>query len=218
MLTYKIHILRHGFTQANLEGRYIGSTDLPLCEEGRAQLLALRERCEYPRVDRVYTSPLARAKETAELLYPDRYTEVVDNLRELDFGEFEGRQIHDLEQDPAFREWIASPESARTPGGESGEELKQRAIQAIAYIFGKMMEMRISSVAVITHGGLIMNLLAAMGLPERKMVQWTALNGRGYTLLLTTQMWMRDQKFEVYSQIPYEPNEVEEPLFIDLED
>ena len=112
MLTYKIHILRHGFTQANLEGRYIGSTDLPLCEEGRAQLLALRERCEYPWVDRVYTSPLARAKETAELLYPDRYTEVVDNLRELDFGEFEGRQIHDLEQDPAFREWIASPESA----------------------------------------------------------------------------------------------------------
>ena len=80
------------------------------------------------------------------------------------------------------------------------------------------MEMRIPSVAVITHGGLIMNLLAAMGLPERKMVQWTALNGRGYTLLLTTQMWMRDQKFEVYSQIPYEPNEVEEPLFIDLED
>ena len=143
MLTYKIHILRHGFTQANLEGRYIGSTDLPLCEEGRAQLLALRERCEYPRVDRVYTSPLARAKETAELLYPDRYTEVVDNLRELDFGEFEGRQIHDLERDPAFREWIASPESARTPGGESGEELKQRAIQAIAYIFGQMMEMRI---------------------------------------------------------------------------
>ena len=83
MLTYKIHILRHGFTQANLEGRYIGSTDLPLCEEGRAQLLALRERCEYPWVDRVYTSPLARAKETAELLYTCGLVENIGQIYDL---------------------------------------------------------------------------------------------------------------------------------------
>ena len=68
MLTYKIHLLRHGLTRANLEGRYIGRTDLPLCPEGRAQLEKLRDTCEYPWAERVYTSPLLRARQTAELL------------------------------------------------------------------------------------------------------------------------------------------------------
>ena len=68
MLTYKIHLLRHGLTQANLDGRYIGRTDLPLCPEGRARLEKLRDACEYPWVERVYTSPLLRARQTAELL------------------------------------------------------------------------------------------------------------------------------------------------------
>ena len=54
-----------------------------------------------------------------------------------------------------------------------------------------------------TLGALIMNLLAAMGLPEREAVRWNAGPGEGYTLLLSAQMWMRDQKFEVSEQIPY---------------
>lgn len=49
-----------------------------------------------------------------------------------------------------------------------------------------------------------MNLLAAMGLPQREAVRWNVQPGRGYTILLTPQMWMRDHKFEVYAQIPYE--------------
>lgn len=141
MLTYKIHLIRHGLTQANLDGCYIGSrTDLPLCPQGRQQLEELRESWEYPFVDRVYTSPLLRAKETAEILFPDRLLETVDNLRELDFGEFEGRSAAELEKDPAFQKWISSPASACPPKGESGEQLQKRAVQAVAYIFGQMME------------------------------------------------------------------------------
>ena len=47
-----------------------------------------------------------------------------------------------------------------------------------------------------------MNLLAAMGLPQRSLLRWNTQPGAGYTLLLTPQMWMRDHKFEVYGQIP----------------
>ena len=197
MLTYKIHLLRHGLTQANLDGRYIGRTDLPLCPEGRARLEKLRDACEYPWVERVYTSPLLRARQTAELLYPGRPLEPLDKLRELDFGAFENRTITDLEQDPAFRAWIA----------ESAAALLGRAVEAVAYIFARMMEERVTSVAVVTHGALIMNLLAAMGLPEREAVRWNAGPGEGYTLLLSAQMWMRDRKFEVYEQIPYPPEQ-----------
>ena len=203
MLTYKIHLLRHGLTRANLEGRYIGRTDLPLCPEGRAQLEKLRDTCEYPWAERVYTSPLLRARQTAELLYPGRPLEPLDKLRELDFGAFENRTITDLEQDPAFRAWIAAPAGAAPPQGESAAALLGRAVEAVAYIFARMMEERVTSVAVVTHGALIMNLLAAMGLPEREAVRWNAGPGEGYTLLLSAQMWMRDQQFEVYEQIPY---------------
>ena len=68
MKTYKLHLIRHGLTRANLEGIYAGSgTDLPLCPEGRAQLEALRRDFEYPNVPLVITSPMLRARETADI-------------------------------------------------------------------------------------------------------------------------------------------------------
>ncbi len=59
MKTFKLHLIRHGMTAGNLQGLYIGSgTDIPLCDEGRAQLDELKERFEYPQVDTVFSSPL----------------------------------------------------------------------------------------------------------------------------------------------------------------
>ena len=55
MKTFKLHLIRHGMTAGNLQGLYIGSgTDIPLCDEGRAQLKELKERFEYPQVDTVF--------------------------------------------------------------------------------------------------------------------------------------------------------------------
>ena len=71
MKTFKLHLIRHGITAGNLQGLYIGSgTDLPLCDEGRAQLADLKERFDYPQVDTVFSSPLLRAVETANILFP----------------------------------------------------------------------------------------------------------------------------------------------------
>ena len=54
---FKLHLIRHGLTRGNLEGRYIGGgTDLPLCSEGRAQLQALTEQFDYPAAGVVFTS------------------------------------------------------------------------------------------------------------------------------------------------------------------
>lgn len=210
MLTYKIHIIRHGLTQANLEGRYIGSTDLPLCAQGRQALEQLAQTCDYPGVQRVYTSPLLRARESAEILFPEHIPIPLDDLREFEFGAFEGKTMHELENDPAFAAWISGPPSTCAPGGESGEALQTRASNAIAHIFSHMMQQRITSVAVVTHAGIITTLLASMGLPEREAVRWNVQPGNGYTLLLSTQMWMRDHKFEVYEQIPYKREEEDE--------
>ena len=88
MKTFKLHLIRHGMTAGNLQGLYIGSgTDIPLCDEGRAQLNELKERFEYPQVDTVFSSPLLRAVETANILFPDaKHTFTVHDLREAGFG------------------------------------------------------------------------------------------------------------------------------------
>ena len=66
MKYYKLHLIRHGLTAGNLQGLYIGSgSDLPLCDEGRAQLKTLKKDFDYPQVPLVFTSPLKRATETA---------------------------------------------------------------------------------------------------------------------------------------------------------
>ena len=67
MKYYKLHLIRHGLTAGNLQGLYIGSgSDLPLCDEGRAQLKTLKKDFDYPVVPLVFTSPMKRATETAE--------------------------------------------------------------------------------------------------------------------------------------------------------
>ena len=66
MKTYKIHLIRHGITDANLKGLYIGNrTDLPLCPEGFKQLKDMREDKEYPYIEKLYSSPMLRCRQTA---------------------------------------------------------------------------------------------------------------------------------------------------------
>ena len=98
MKTFKLHLIRHGMTAGNLQGLYIGSgTDIPLCDEGRAQLKELKERFEYPQVDTVFSSPLVRAVETANILFPNAgHQFTVHDLREAGFGVFENRPVKDL--------------------------------------------------------------------------------------------------------------------------
>ena len=103
MKYYKLHLIRHGLTAGNLQGLYIGSgSDLPLCDEGRAQLKTLKKDFDYPVVPLVFTSPMKRATETAEILFPGVRQIELDDLREMAFGKFEGRAVQELVKDPEF--------------------------------------------------------------------------------------------------------------------
>ncbi len=62
MLTYKIHLFRHGITRANLEGKYVGLSDYPLCQEGIDALKEFVKDKDYPPVEKIYTSPLRRCR------------------------------------------------------------------------------------------------------------------------------------------------------------
>lgn len=205
MITYKIHLIRHGMTEANERGLYAGRrTDVPLCAEGRARLQALQEHCGYPQAQLVYTSPLARCRETAELLYPEQYIVEADGLAECDFGEFDGKELAVLKEDARFLAWVGSKDGAPPPGGEGAQAFEARVSAALEEIFADLMKRRATSCAVVTHGGIIALLLAkyAQG-AERDMHRWMVEDGCGWTILMTPQMWMRDGGFEVYEKLPY---------------
>ena len=115
MQSYTIHLIRHGVTEGNLLGQYIGSTDLPLAREGIDRLRKLAERGGYPTAQAYYCSPLLRCRETLSLLYPGVEPTVIDGFRECDFGQWEGKTAKQLaEEDPHFLEWMESGSQATT--------------------------------------------------------------------------------------------------------
>lgn len=202
MKNYRIHLIRHGLTQANLEGRYVGRTDYELCPQGIRELIGLREDSLYPLVQRVYSSPLTRCVQTAGVLYPDVDLEILEDLIELDFGEFEGLTFAELQGREDFQTWMGDAFHNCPTGGENGELFTLRIISALESIFHDMMGEGLTDVAAVTHGGVIMNLMFALGLPRSKFGDYYVQNGQGYTVVMTPQMWMRDRAFEIAGAIP----------------
>ena len=84
MKTYRIHLIRHGFTNDNIEGVYCGITDTSLCAEGKEQLQQMAEEYTYPDAQFVFSSPLKRCLETAEVIYPALKPVIIEGLTEYD--------------------------------------------------------------------------------------------------------------------------------------
>ncbi len=209
MISYKIYFIRHGLTEGNKEGRYIGSTDVPLSAEGKKELFNLKEDFEYPDVQKVYTSPLQRCLDTAEILYPDRMIHIVDKIKEYDFGSFEGKSIDELKSDKSFKKWIESGMKIVPEGAEDMQKFLKRCDEGIEEIVMDMMKNKIREAAVVTHGGVIMNMLSMYGYPKREPFYWSVKNGHGYTALFNAQLWQRDRVFEIFDAIPYNDDSLE---------
>ena len=202
MQSYTIHLIRHGLTQGNLEGRYIGSTDLPLCTQSEQALLALRQQGAYPAVQVCYSSPLLRCTQTAHLLYPDLTPQIVTDFRETDFGAWENKTAAELADDPDFSRWMAGEKNVTPPGGEQGGWFMQRTCAAFEHLVDGMLRSEIHTAAAVVHGGSIMAVLSAYGLPRAKFYDWMTQPGCGYSLRVTPGLWMRSMVAEVYETIP----------------
>lgn len=175
-----VAFLRHGKTQGNLEHRYVGSTDYPLCGEGVEELRALLGKGIYPEAEHLYVSPLVRCRETGGLLYPGVPSTLLDGLREQHYGEFENKSYSELEHDPAFRAWIDAAGGQPPPGGESPETLAERTGAALEWLLRDAREKGYGSIAVVTHGGVMMSLFSRYARPARDFYSWQAGNGRGF--------------------------------------
>lgn len=207
MKGYRIQLIRHGMTDANLTGTYIGSTDEPLCAEGVAELYKKLEEKLYPSVQKVYTSPLKRCASTAGILHPNTLTVSVEDLREMDFGDFEGKKAVDIMKTEEYKRFIKGGLDNPAPGGESMRSVIERCYSGISYVVSDMMNNGFTNCAVVTHGGIIMNLLSCFGVPKLPPMQFPCDFGEGYEIMVTADMWMRSHAFEIMGRFPCLPEE-----------
>lgn len=170
----KIIFIRHEKTIGNIEYRYIGRTDQPLCNDGINDIKSHK----YPYADIVICSPMKRCIETAKLIYPDKNAVIYDDLRECDFGDFEGKNYIELSRNINYQKWIDSIGVIPFPNGESQEIFKQRSVKT----FDKAVfdNKSCGSIVFVVHGGTIMAVLEKYSVPKRDFYDYQVKNGCGF--------------------------------------
>ncbi len=170
----RLYLIRHGKTEANLQHRYCGSTDLPLSEAGREELKGLHY--EIANV-RFLTSGMLRTEQTLAALFGDVSHEKRPAFREVDFGVFEMHTYEELKNDPAYLDWITGDNMANVPPkGESGNQMLARVLAALQ-------ELRQEDTVLVTHGGVIAAIMEHLFPEENKSrYQWQPDPGHGYLI------------------------------------
>lgn len=126
-------LLRHGRTAANAGGGLAGRSPVELDEAGRAQAAAVRERLAAVPLAAVVTSPLPRCRQTVALALPQAPVTVDERLNECGYGDWQGRSLKELAEDPLWPVVQQHPSAARFPG-EGGESMAGMAARAVAAV------------------------------------------------------------------------------------
>lgn len=169
----KIFLVRHGQTVWNSEQKYMGSSDIALTEEGVRQAGKLADRLAAEKIGAVLASDLSRARTTAEAIAGRHGLPLLSDsgFREMNFGEWEGLTYAQImgKWPELLQSLYENPGERCPPGGESANQVRQRATAALAEGLaghpGK-------NLVVVAHGGVNRLLLCqALGLPTRQMWQ-----------------------------------------------
>lgn len=196
----KLFLIRHGMTKGNQEHRYVGATDESILPSEKELLRSSVEKyfgnCrEGNQNSKIYISPMGRCMETAECLFPEmisqgRY-EIIDNFREMDFGAFEYKTYHEINEDPdhreAYQRYIDSNGETAFPGGESKAEFIERVVRGFNSIVSDYLlsKRKSSTLIFVVHGGTVMALLDRFSEPHRDYFEWSLKPGQGYETDIT---------------------------------
>ena len=193
-----ITMVRHGVTEGNAQRRYVGATDMPLSEEGvRLAQAARRDEA----VRHIYVTPLQRTQQTAAILYPNAAQTIVPDLREMDFGIFEGRTYDELENDADFQAWNADYGMQPCPGGEGRLGFSQRASAALTQVIIESAARGDREIHILAHGGTLMSLMAVHALPKKPYYEWWVENLTGYRVRVNPAEWVENPLFSEVERI-----------------
>ncbi|WP_028783513.1 histidine phosphatase family protein [Thalassobacillus devorans] len=151
-----IYFIRHGMTKWNKEKRYLGHSDEPLLPEHLPDLFSLKEKLSRLAFDQVFTSDLKRCRKTAEYLVQGKVACADPNLREMNFGDWEGYTHPELQNDHGYQHWISQWKTSSPPNGEDYHSFRRRVRSFLI----ELLKNNISrNVLVVTHGGVIREIM-----------------------------------------------------------
>lgn len=175
----ELYLVRHGQTAGNVNGLFIGATDIPLDELGERQAEELGQRFSGISLDDVVTSPLQRARRTAEAIgkVTGHMPMVVPGLSEMNFGDAEGLTFQQvIEQFPELQDDLRSIANLDLtfPGGESRRGFVERVTTTFLGIIERYEGKRVAAVA---HGGVIGTLYAQLHRdPDPNLARYAVAN------------------------------------------
>ena len=154
-----IILVRHGQTDENVSGKISGQGPAPLNARGRQQAEATAGVLKDLGVDRILTSPVLRARQTADILaeHLQVETEDVDDLREVEYGDWEGKHFRDIRSDPIAQQVFNDPIKAVFPNGEGLQNVQQRGVRVIESTRQRYPQ---GVIILVSHGDVIRTSLA----------------------------------------------------------
>jgi alpha-ribazole phosphatase len=194
-----IALFRHGVTEENKRKAYLGWNDSPLCPESKARTMTKSYQ-------RFFSSDLRRCTETADLLFPHSNPCLLKELREMNFGQWEGKTYAVLKDNDLYRHWLADPGTHSPPDGESFSEFSTRVDSGWAKMSEEMLTSGLQSCAVITHGGVIRYLLSRFAPDPNEFWTWQAYHDQGYELIFDREALRRGTRCTLLLEVPLTAN------------
>ena len=174
----KFYLIRHGMTQDNIDLNFSGcQTDTPLLPEGIEMLDAVHD---VPSDSILFVSPMIRARQTADIMFPGMEQIIIDELREMNFGIFEAKNHKMLDGNPEYQAWLDSGGTEKIPGGESIESFSKRAWKGFTEAIAIAADKGVKTVYLVVHGGTIMAVMST--LTGENYFEFNAPNGAGYII------------------------------------
>ena len=194
-----IALFRHGLTEENKRKAYLGWNDSPLCPE--SQNLATTSTYE-----RYFSSDLNRCISTAKLLFPNETLFFLKELREMDFGKWQGKTYEELKIEKLYQQWIEDPIHICPPDGESFQQFSTRVQKGWGRMTQEILTNNIQRCAVITHGGVIKYLLAEFAPEQKEFWNWKVPHGYGIELVFEREALRRGERCILLQEVPLTGN------------
>lgn len=190
----KLLLMRHAKTNGNLEHRYVGRTDEPLCAAGCLELekkievlsrhpfFTMAKRQEFLPL---FVSPMCRCVQTSNILIGRMElacakVQEESELREMDFGEFEYRNYEELNGRADYQRYIDTGGAVGFPGAEPLEAFKRRCSSAFARVIAGWENRGFAYGLGVVHGGTIMAVLEHYAIPHKDYFSWQVNNCGGF--------------------------------------
>lgn len=174
----QIYLIRHGQTPGNAARKYLGVTDEPLSATGVAAAKAAGSDAG---VEQVLVTPLKRTQMTAALLFPNAEQIICPGLREMDFGDFEGRSAEEMRDDPDYRYWVEQTGCmGPCPHGDATMVFQRRVCAVFCREVEKAQRAGKDRLYFVVHGGVVMSVLYRFAHPQKSFYSWPLANCQGY--------------------------------------